>query len=86
MWSHLGTKTAKHFTFAILLLPQTIMYIPKPIQWGRKHEPDACRECTKYMNANDHSGLTARRCGFFVHPLKGWLGASPDALVFDPIG
>jgi len=66
------------------LYPKPFIFVPKPIQWGRKHEYDACREYTKYMNANGHSGLTAHRCGFFVHSLKGWLGASPDAWIYDP--
>ena len=36
------------------------------------------------MNNNDHEGLTTQKCGFIIHPTKGWLGASPDVKIFDP--
>ena len=36
------------------------------------------------MTKNGHAGLTTQKCGFIVHPTSGWLGASPDAKVFDP--
>ena len=36
------------------------------------------------MNKNGHGGLTTEKCGFIIHPTSGWLGASPDAKVFDP--
>lgn len=36
------------------------------------------------MKSHGHPNLTAKICGFFVHPEKGWLGASPDAQVDDP--
>ena len=36
------------------------------------------------MNKNGHCGLTTQKCGFIIHPTSGWLGASPDAKVFDP--
>ena len=36
------------------------------------------------MNKNGHGGLTTEKSGFIIHPTSGWLGASPDAKVFDP--
>ena len=36
------------------------------------------------MVSQGHSGLTTYPCGFVIHPTMGWLGASPDAKVFDP--
>lgn len=36
------------------------------------------------MIRNGHDGLTTHPCGFIIHHSKGWLGASPDARVFDP--
>ena len=36
------------------------------------------------MINNGHSGLTTNPCGFIVYPTMGWLGASPDAKVYDP--
>ena len=47
------------------------------------YESDACREYTKFMNANGHIGLSTRRIGFAVHTEKGWFGASPDAWIHD---
>ena len=37
-----------------------------------------------FMHASNHYNLTAQECGFFIHPQEGWLGASPDGVVFDP--
>ena len=53
------------------IYPKPFIYLPNAIQWGRKHESDACREYTKYMNVNGHSGLRAGSCGFVAHLLKG---------------
>ena len=36
------------------------------------------------MKCHGHANLEAQPSGFFVHPDKGWLGASLDACVFDP--
>ena len=36
------------------------------------------------MRTIGHKDLTTRKCGFIVHPTKGWIGASPDSFVTDP--
>ena len=36
------------------------------------------------MVKSGHTGLDTYPCGFIIHHKKGWLGASPDAKVFDP--
>lgn len=36
------------------------------------------------MQLNGHPNLKISKCGFTVHPEKGWLGATPDAAVVDP--
>ena len=81
MWSYFDTKEAALLQFC--LYPKPLIYLPKAIQWVRMHESDACHECTKFMNANGHIGLSTRS-GFVVHPETGWLGASPDAWIHDP--
>ncbi len=86
MWSHLGTNAAKHFTFAILPLPPNHLCIYQNQFSGVESTSQMhAGNILNNMNANGHSGLTTRHenVAFFVHPLKGWLGASPDALVFD---
>ena len=70
------------------LLQCTIYYkpfvhIPKAIRWGTDHEENARIEYEKYMRSNDHVGLHTKKAGFVVDSDKCWLGASPDAWVFD---
>ena len=35
------------------------------------------------MKVHGHPRIKAELCGLFVHPVKGWLGASPNARVHD---
>ena len=36
------------------------------------------------IHANEwSSNLTVRKCGFIIHPERGWLGSSPDGVVLD---
>lgn len=46
-------------------------------EYGQLHEPLAVMD---YMAK---TGLHPEECGFFVHPDREWLGASPDALIND---
>ena len=64
--------------------PMDPKHLPAPIKWGIDNEGCACKEYKDYMNVNGHKGLITKPCGFVVHPTQGWLGASPDAFVFDP--
>ena len=36
------------------------------------------------MQENGHPNLRTIRAGFMIHPLKGWLGCSPDNWVVNP--
>ena len=36
------------------------------------------------MRNNGHPKITTEISGIFIHPEHGWLGASPDRLVYDP--
>ena len=36
------------------------------------------------MKDHGHPRIKAEVCGLFVHPVKGWLGSSPDAQMHDP--
>jgi putative phage-type endonuclease len=44
-------------------------------EYGQLHEPLAIME---YMGKTGNHPI---ECGFFVHPIHEWLGASPDALI-----
>ena len=79
--------TQKSITIALLchsLYPKPLDPLPPSIEWGIKNEQVACNYYRKYMINNGHSGLATNPCGFIVHPTMGWLGASPDAKVYDP--
>ena len=54
--------------------------------WGQQNEQVACNNYRRYtcMTNNGHFDLTTNPCGFIIHQTKGWLGASPDAKVYDP--
>ena len=47
-------------------------------------EAIALDKYAKFMQLNGHQHLNIQKCGFFVHPEKGWLGATLDAVVVDP--
>ena len=36
------------------------------------------------MKSHGHPRIQIQACGLFVHPMKGWLAASPDTQVNDP--
>lgn len=67
-----------------VLHPKPLLLLPHAIAWGIENEPVACKEYCKYMKANCHPNLTTSSCGFIIDQVKGWLGASPDAFVYDP--
>ena len=79
--------TQKKKTVALLcrsLYPKPLDPLPPPMAWGRQNEQVACDNYRRYMTNNGHCGLTTNPCGFIMHRTKGWLGASPDAKVYDP--
>ena len=86
-----GSKSGKILcqnarTVALLtsvLYSKPFLHLPSAIEWGTKHESNACTAYVKYMRSKGHKYLTTRKCGFIIHPRMGWLGASPDAFVDD---
>ena len=79
--------TQKKRTVALLhfaLYPKPFETTPKPIEWGRRNENLAREVYIAHMKAHGHPRIQAEVCGLFVHPVKGWLAASPDARVNDP--
>ncbi len=65
-----------------------ILFDPRPISLRQKSslslEKLRCDLLVLPKESAFTTLLTAHRCGFFVHSLKGWLGASPDAWIYDP--
>ena len=61
-----------------------MIYLPKPIAWGKDNESNARCKYMEHMKSIGHAGLTTSDSGFVVHMEKSWLGASPDAWVIDP--
>ena len=80
----LNQKKRTEALLKFCLYPRPFDVIPKQIVWGRDKEPAARQGYIQYMRLHGHPNLKAKACGFFVHPEKGWLGASPDADVNDP--
>ena len=79
--------TQKSKTKALLidvLYSKPLDPIPLPIKWGRDKEPLAQYKYVDFLRSRGHHNLTVHKCGFYVHPHKGWLGASPDGVVYDP--
>ena len=64
--------------------PIDLQRLPAPIKWGIENESCACTAYTQFMRENGHEYLETILFGFIVHPILGWLGASPDAFVTDP--
>lgn len=54
------------------------------MQWGIDHEEAAVHEYEKYKHANGHCGLFVCSSGTHISTEHPFLGASPDACVYDP--
>lgn len=59
------------------LYPKPLVPLPAPIAWGRHYEAVAIRKYVSYMK----DSVSVEKCGFIIHPDKGWIGASPDGRV-----
>ena len=57
---------------------------PAPIAWGRHYEALAIQQYVAYMKKLGCLNISVKKCGFIIHPKKGWIGASPDGKVSDP--
>ena len=66
------------------LYPKLLDPPPPPIAWGRHNESRAISKYVSYMTTKLDSAVSVEKCGFIIHPTKGWLGASPDGRVKDP--
>uniref|UniRef100_A0A1A8P6V8 YqaJ viral recombinase domain-containing protein n=1 Tax=Nothobranchius rachovii TaxID=451742 RepID=A0A1A8P6V8_9TELE len=51
-----------------------------PMKTGLELEADAIWEYCQIKHVNHY------KCGFVVHPDAPWIGASPDGIIFDPLG
>ena len=53
-------------------------------EWGKENEPKALQEYVKNQLSTGHTDLVTCSAGFVVSEEHPFLGASPDAYVFDP--
>ena len=53
-------------------------------EWGKKHEELALKQYEQCEHASGHENLYACRSGFVICEDHPYLGASPDAVVYDP--
>ncbi|XP_071506667.1 uncharacterized protein [Diadema antillarum] len=51
------------------------------LKYGRIMEPIARNAYETIQKENGHQSVQVKECGLFVHPIKVFLGASPDGLV-----
>ena len=51
------------------------------LKYGKIMEPKARNEYERISRQRGHKDLQVTECGFFVHPERVYIGASPDALV-----
>lgn len=57
---------------------------PAPIAWGHHYEAFAKQQYVAHMKKLGHLSIVIEKCGFIIHPEKGWISASPDGKVNDP--
>ena len=75
-------------TTPVTPLVKTLLYTSSSLsapslRWGRENKEVARGDYAKYMQDNGCPNLRTIRAGFVIHPLKGWLGCSPDNWVVD---
>ena len=58
--------------------------MPLPIKWGKDNEQLAQSKYVDFLKSKGNLNLSVCECGFYVHPDKEWLRASPDGVVHDP--
>ena len=64
-----------------ILYSKPLIHLPPPIYWGRRKEKDARTLYEKQMRVKLGRKVDTQDCGLFVHPVHGWLAATPDAVV-----
>eukprot|EP00117_Sycon_ciliatum_P002283 scpid62346/ scgid1957/ len=74
-------KTGQEKLLTSLFNQRSLSHIPA-IRHGKQHERDAV---TKYQSVKSAGGqpVSVRDCGLAVDPMYQYIGASPDAMVFD---
>ena len=53
------------------------------VEWGKTHEDIALEQYKEQQNAASHNGLFYTKSGFVISEEYPFLGASPDAVVYD---
>ena len=65
-------------------LLQQRFFSTKATDWGKKNEPVALEKYQEHQTRCGHTDLIVSKAGFVVSEQHSFLGASPDAYVYDP--
>jgi hypothetical protein len=65
------------------LYQKTLNPPPLSISWGIRNEAVAIDAYIEHKHSIENYSIVVEKCGFIVHPVKGWIGASPDGQVTD---
>lgn len=84
LWSCLSQTTPPDALVLRLLGVSTFKY-SEATEWGKKNEETALKQYVEHQQrGGGHAGLTVCRSGLVVCESHTFLGASPDANVYDP--
>ena len=64
----------KHYKENLLksiLYLHPMIFVPKPIEWGRDNEESAKMAYVRHMKKKGHTNLVVESCGFIVHLNQG---------------
>ena len=79
----LNQKTKTTALLRHCLYPKPLDPLPLSISWGIQNEAVAIDAYIKHKHSIGNYSIVVEKCGFIVHPDKGWIGASPDGQVTD---
>ena len=80
---NLSQKTKSVSLLVNCLYEKPISHLPPPISSGCQYKSVAIDAYIAHMNSLGNHGISVKKCGFIIHPVKGWIGASPDGRVTD---
>ena len=82
-----GVSNASKYTSPDSLVTQLLQqrfFSTKATDWGKKNEPVALEKYQEHQTRCGQTDLIVTKAGFDVSEQHSFLGASPDAYVYDP--
>ena len=71
VWTNTSTEKKTVALLQFCIYPKTMVFLPKPIEWGKKMETKGRQACVKHMQMHGHPGLQMTRSRLVVQPVKG---------------